>query len=78
MKLAHFPYSRPQLEPMLGAHLAGNGQITFDEFVAIMKRPQDGIVPEWEDAHLIELFQEMDADGGGTVSYHEFAARWTP
>ena len=48
----------------------------MDEFIAIMRRPHDGIIPDWEDAELVQLFQEMDVDGGGTVCYHEFAAQW--
>ena len=48
----------------------------MDEFIAIMRRPHDGIIPDWEDAELVQLFQEMDVDGGGTVCYHEVAAPW--
>lgn len=33
-------------------------------------------MPQFEDAELVLLFQQMDVDGGGTVCYQEFADQW--
>ena len=56
---------------------AGDGYITLDEFVKIMTRPIPGHDhPDYEEAELIAMFQEMDGDGSGHVDYHEFAERW--
>jgi len=55
----------------------GDGSITLDEFIAIMHRPVAGHeMPQFEDAELVMLFQQMDVDGGGTVCYQEFADQW--
>jgi len=55
----------------------GDGSITLDEFIQIMHRQVPGHdTPAFEDAELVALFQAMDADGGGTVDYHEFAEQW--
>jgi len=51
----------------------GDGSVTLDEFIEIMNRNNSEPFPEVE---LVQIFQEMDVDGGGTVCYHEFAERW--
>ena len=44
--------------------------------VKIMMRPIDGHTPDWEESQLVDMFADMDADGSGTVCYHEFAKAW--
>ena len=39
-------------------------------------RPINGKAPEFEEAELVYMFQEMDTDGGGSVCYDEFAEAW--
>ena len=36
----------------------GDGDITLDEFIKIMKRPVNGKVPDWEEAQLVPCSEE--------------------
>ena len=56
-----------------------SGEITLNEFIAVMQRdcPGHGDFAEQE-AALVEMFQTFDVDGDGTVCYKECAKSFDP
>ena len=80
MRVSHLGISKDRIA-QLDADFAqfdgnGDGSISLDEFIKVMMLPVNGVMPDWEEAVLVDMFAEMDHDGSGCVCYHEFAQAW--
>ena len=69
--LGHNPTDDELAEMVAGIDADGNGEIDFDEFLAMMLKQIENGDGRDADAEMMAAFKMFDIDGGGTISKSE-------